>query len=57
MRLTTYSWGSLSLTGAASLRRRMPVFRCESSKRIAQRIEHQTDNLRVSGSNPDTLPN
>jgi hypothetical protein len=57
MRLDTYSWGSQSLTGAASLRYRMPVFCGYSAFRVAQWIEHQTINLTVSGSNPDTKTN
>ncbi len=53
MQPNTKLWGSQSLTGAASLRYRMPVFG-GCSNRIAQRVEHQTENLRVADSNSAT---
>jgi hypothetical protein len=53
MQPNTKLWGSQSLTGAVSLRHRMPVFG-GYSKRIAQWIEHQIGNLTVAGSNPAT---
>ncbi len=53
MRPNTNIWGSKRLTGAASLRYRMPVFGSRSI-RIAQWIEHQALNLRVAGSTPAT---
>ena len=49
----TKLWGSTRLTGADSLRYRMPVFG-SGSNRIAQWVEHQTLNLTVAGSNPAT---
>jgi hypothetical protein len=55
MQPNTKLWGSQSLTGAASLRYRMPVFG-SGSNRIAQWIEHQTHNLTVAGSTPATRP-
>jgi hypothetical protein len=56
MHPNTKLWGSQNLTGAASLRYRMPV--CGGcSKRIAQSVEHQTRNLRVAGSIPATSTN
>ena len=51
MQPNTKLWGSKSLTGAASMRYRMPVFG-GCSARIAQSAEHQTRNLRVAGSTP-----
>jgi hypothetical protein len=53
MQPNTNIWGSQSLTGAASLRYRMPVFG-GCSNRIAQSAEHQIGNLRVAGSTPAT---
>jgi hypothetical protein len=55
MQPITNSWGSKRLTGAASLRYRMPVFGCYSI-RIAHWVEHQIGNLRVAGSTPATKP-
>ena len=56
MKPNTKLWGSQSLTGAASLRYRMPVFGGYSN-RIAQSAEHQTRNLKVAGSTPATTAN
>ena len=56
MLLNTKGRGSQGLTGADSMRNRMPVFCGYSANRVAQWLEHQAGNLRVAGSIPATKP-